>query len=63
LILRLLRLPKAVTKTVIGLLESGSEIFHARIVLNDALMESYPDSRFSQFVLAPEPLWAWLYSV
>ncbi len=36
------------------------KLIHARTQLNDALMESYPDSRFGQFSLALEPLWAWV---
>ncbi len=35
-----------------------SEAFQHRTQLNDALIESYPDSRFGQFSLSSEPLWA-----
>ncbi len=33
--------------------------FYLRTQLIGALIEPYPDSRFGQFVLAPEPLWDW----
>ena len=36
---------------------------HYRMQLNDALIESWADSRFCQFVLVPDPLWAWVCSV
>ncbi len=46
----------------------GTNITGERVVnphrtqLNDALNESYPDSRFSQFSLPPEALQAWVCS-
>ncbi len=43
--------------------EAGAPPFLGQIKLYDALIEPYPDSRFGQFSLSSEPLWAWLYSV
>ncbi len=37
--------------------------FHLNTQLNDALIESYPNSRFDQFSLGLEPLWDWDCSV
>ncbi len=37
-------------------------IDHPKMQLNDALIKSHSDSRFCQFSLAPEPLWAWVCS-
>jgi len=31
--------------------------------LIDALKESYPESQFGQFAMAPDPFWAWVSSV
>ncbi len=45
------------------LMSASGIAFHLSTQLIDALNESYPDSRFSQFFLAPEPLWAWVCSV
>jgi len=32
----------------------------ARTQLNDALIDSYPDSRFCQFYMGWDPFWAWV---
>ncbi len=43
-----------------GVLAGTYSPFPPRTQLNDALIESQPDSRFGQFSLGLGPLWAWV---
>jgi hypothetical protein len=43
--------------------QGTEEVIPAKTQLNDALIESYPDSRFGQLSLASEPVWVWGCSV